>query len=275
MTETLYPDWLDGHAVEDAAMGAAYEDMGAGGRAVLKTCIARLHLFWGEREAFRTTTRTFRQGFCARVEEEPASFALFVCPGEYPHPAPFLAALLPALLAGVDAILPVFVSPFAKDGASFGPVSPALLAALELAGIERAFVLDDKSTAALAEDLGGNRPGGRLVLLGAPSCREGLVLKALELTLPCLSLPHPPVYFNERLGKPVEHCFVPASFFGTEAPAAGKEQPFSGGQERLQAALCLDGAHEGSWVWPELGPDFFRVRRVRIFSGLGTGGEPA
>ena len=93
------PEWLETHALGDDRMGRAYESLSAESRAVLKTCIARLHQIWGESQDRVLQLGCPRQGFCLEREDHPAEVAVFVCAADYRHPTAFLAALMPAVLA--------------------------------------------------------------------------------------------------------------------------------------------------------------------------------
>ena len=153
-----FPDWLDDHGVDDARMGEAYESLDAQSRSALKTCIARLHRIWGESPDVSRSLSCPRQGFCLERENRPAEAAVIACAAGYRHPAAFLAAIMPAVLAGVQALLPVFVLPAVFAGRESLPAAP-LLAALELAGVERAVILDEEPRFPLWGNCGRNAPG--------------------------------------------------------------------------------------------------------------------
>jgi len=222
-----WQSWCDAHALADSVMAGAYETLCGFDRAILKKCIARQHVVWSEYAARESRTRAFRQGFGLVEDDAPAAYALLVCEASYPSPAAFIAALMPALLAGVSAVLPCFIS--AKDRAG---ISASLLGALELAGVERAFAASEAEVLALAGLLrpnsGGNSGGGRIVLLGGSGFAESLVLHAHRAGVLCRTLRSE-----------------------DDADAVG---------------LCRDAAHKDVWFWPDLGPDWFRTRHMRIFA---------
>ena len=225
-SDPLY-SWFDAHALADSVMAEAYEALRSEDLAVLKKCIARQHVVWGEYVARESRTRSFRQGFGLVEDDAPAAYALLVCEASHPSPAAFIAALMPALLAGVSAVFPCFIS--AGDKVSGRQdISAPLLGALELAGVERAFAASEAEVRALAELLRADGGSGRVVLLGGPGFGESLVLHAHRAGVVCRSLHH----------------------------------------EESEEAIGLhrDAAHEDVWFWPELGPDWFRIRRMRLFS---------
>ncbi len=260
-----YARWLDEYALHDECMGAAYKSLSGQSRAVLKKCIARLYRLWGECSGRERLLRHFADDFCLEQEEFPASCALFVCDAAYRHPAALLAAIMPALLAGVKEILPCFVSSSQNAPSPDWRLPHAfLLAALELAGVEQAF---HTSLPALEEFLrmfSAKHSNGRLVLLGDAPFGEDLLLRAHSENLRCRSLVHPPLYYNARLALVVEQNF------GEQPCKSMQTNPASGAQcERDGESgifLHLDEAHEDIWVWPDLDPVWFRSRRMRLFS---------
>lgn len=270
------PDWLEARALDDAAMGRAYESLDAQSRAVLKTCIARLHRIWGESADRDLSLHCPRQGFCLEREDRPAETAVIVCTAGYRHPTAFLAALMPAVLAGVRAVLPFFVPLPDADQPSGaarlsgrgpetglprgGPVLPAapLLAALELAGVEKAYPLDEEAVLAFVREI---RPeSGRLLLLGERPFARDLILYAHSAGLACRSFFRPARYWSDRLGRAAT-----LGFTAGQVPPAFGEKPSECGEERPEPDVRLDAAHEDLWIWPDLDPGWFRVRRVRLF----------
>jgi len=253
-----YQSWLDAHVLADSLMAEAYESLSGKERAVLKKGIARQHAVWGEYSLRESRTRSFRQGFGVVEDDAPVTYGLLVCEASYPSPAAFIAALMPALLAGVSAVLPCFISaggglPSQKD------ISAPLLGALELAGVEQAFAASEPEVCALAEMLRADSGRGRIVLLGRPGFGESLALHAHRAGVLCRSLTQPPLYYSGRLCAVLEQSFMQE------------------GTDPVDAALCqdddddamflhLDAAHEDVWFWPKLGPGWFRTRRMRIFS---------
>ncbi len=255
-----FPDWLDGHAVDDARMGEAYESLDAQSRSGLKACIARLHRIWGESPDVSRSLLCPRQGFCLEREDRPAEAAVIACAADYRHPAAFLAAIMPAVLAGVQALLPAFVLPAVPRAAAPGslPAAP-LLAALELAGVERAVVLDEEAALALARELRPER--SRLLLLGEEPFGEGLILHAHNAGLACRSFFQAPCYWSERLNRAEALSFTMGG-----VPGGRKGNPSASKGEAADYPVRLDADHETLWIWPDLEPNWFRLQRARLFT---------
>ena len=249
-----FPDWLDDHAVDDARMGEAYESLDAQSRSGLKTCIARLYRIWGESPDVSRSLSCPRQGFCLEREDRPAEAAVIACAADYRHPAALLAAIMPAVLAGVQALLPAFILPPAVSGPL--PAAP-LLAALELAGVERAVVLDEEAALSLTRELRPER--SRLLLLGEAPFGEGLILHAHNAGLACRSFFRTPRYWSERLNR------AEALSFAAEK-ASGKNILVECRGEAADYPVRLDADHESLWIWPDLEPDWFRLQRARLFT---------
>jgi hypothetical protein len=248
--------WLDAHALDDSVMAEAYESLSDKERAVLKKGIARQHVVWGEYSLRESRTRSFRQGFGVVEDDAPATYGLLVCEASYPSPAAFIAVLMPALLAGVSAVLPCFIS--AGGTTSRKDISAPLLGALELAGVERAFAASESEICTLAEMLRADSGRGRIVLLGGPGFGESLALHAHRAGVLCLSLTQPPLYYSDRLCAVLEHSFMQERTDPADAALCRDDD--------AAMFLHLDAAHEDVWFWPKLGPDWFRTRRMRIFS---------
>lgn len=179
-------DRFSGHAITDADFATAYESLGAAKRAGLKRCIAVLYESLGEAPMFERRERRFRHGFTVFDEDiGPASFVLLVCDDSYSSAGRLLAALVPALLAGS---LPVVI--FRNKS---GQVNPALLTALELAGIEDALLLDEAGIFDFFCAKCQGDPAGRLILIGESPFGEALILEAHRAGVLCRSLFSPPV----------------------------------------------------------------------------------
>ena len=251
-----FPDWLDDHGVDDARMGEAYESLDAQSRSGLKTCIARLHRIWGESPDVSRSLSCPRQGFCLEREDRPAEAAVIACAAGYRHPTAFLAALMPAVLAGVQAILPAFVLPAGSTGRESLPAAP-LLAALELAGVERAVVLAEETALSLVRQLRPER--SRLLLLGEEPFGEGLILHAHNAGLTCRSFFRTPCYWSERLNR------AEALPFAAEN-ASGKDALCECRGDASDYPVRLDADHESLWIWPDLEPNWFRLQRARLFT---------
>jgi hypothetical protein len=243
--------WFDAHALDDRCMGNAYESIGGRKRASLKLCIARLHEIYGESPLEERRARFFRQEFRLEEEETPVEYALIVCEAAYPFASAFLAAIMPAVLAGVRRVLPCFVFS-SREATGREPAAP-LLASLELAGVERAFAAAGEDLPPVLRSLDNTVGQGRLLLIGSPPCGEQLVLLAHRFGLAGVSLPHPPQ----------------AGSLSPESAADGRGYGgavSSTGTGASQPALFLDEGHKSVWIWPDLPPSWFRQRKLRLSS---------
>jgi hypothetical protein len=202
MTTTMHDaaqileDGLAGCALDEEQAANAYESTGERGRATLKQCIARLYRFYGEREATRSVTRRFRDGFTVETHETPAAFALIVCSAAHPCPASLTAVILPALTAGAP-VFPCLLPDPAK------PLHAPLAAALELAGVDPARIVPEDVLLSLLKKIAYPR-AGRILLLGPPAPAPRLAAYAHAHAVPCLSLA-PPV---PRTAPAQDPCFL-------------------------------------------------------------------
>jgi hypothetical protein len=250
-SESSLNTWLDARALPDETRAAAYAALSGVELAVLKKCIAVLHRFWGERPRRLMTPCAFSPQLHTELDDRPAPWALVVCDAAYVSPAALLAAVMPAVLAGVDLVLPCLVR--AEDDLAPLFLSP-LLAALELAGLERAFSFSPLDAAVLLELLADEGGDGRLVLLGQGSYSANLAALAFELGVVSRFLTRPPRYFNKRLYMTAEQRFDDTAADGS-----------IDGDDPRDIVLHLDTRYENIWIWPDLGPDWFRTRRLRVY----------
>ncbi|WMW66076.1 hypothetical protein [Nitratidesulfovibrio liaohensis] len=160
--------------VDDAAFAAAYEATGDVDRARLKTCIARLHVLYGaagsagavDMREGRTATR-WRQGFTSVEHVSPCAWALVCVDAAWASAPRLLAAVLPAVFAGVASVAVLRV------GGS-GQWPAPVLAALELAGQEVVADVAPEALPALLETLAaGVAAGGTTGAEGAAAAARG------------------------------------------------------------------------------------------------------
>ena len=285
--------------VDDAAFAAAYEATGDVDRARLKTCIARLHVLYGSASGLgagdvregRTATR-WRHGFTSLEQVSPCAWALLCVDASWSSGPRLLAALLPALFAGVGSVAVLRVG-------GGGAWPPQVLAALELAGQEVAADAEPAAVPALLEALaasgGAGGAAGRLLLLGehpdqmaalarvqgvpvwrdAPSptiaiasCGDGIdkpdypdgaALRAAHPDATFVDVPALP----ESLGRAVAPAplvplfpLAPLSAVACAPAHAGGWLPHTG--------LVLGPGHEWCWMHPGLTPAWFARRSVAL-----------
>lgn len=135
MNFSPFPERLQHDSVDDALFQRAYNAVPDTHRAWLKRCIAQLWEHYsmrspvGARETCETLTH--HSGLMATQGQRPLSWCLLLLDETLISPARLLAAALPPLLAGVEHVQVVRLCARKK------PWPPALLAALELAGVEQ------------------------------------------------------------------------------------------------------------------------------------------
>jgi len=168
----LFPSWLDGSLASDAAFGRAYAAVPDVRRALLKTAIARLWEWCGPADAVSLRRdMLWRSGLRSVSVAGPRRFALVLFDAGETSPVRLLAALVPALAAGIPEVLAV------RLGGRALPPAPQLLA-LELAGVERLALLSRKRCTELLEHLGQGGESGLVLALGRDA---GSVLAAAPL----------------------------------------------------------------------------------------------
>lgn len=255
-----------GTALPDESFARAYEALSGAERALLKLCIARLHAVYGEAPAFEARTRRFAQGFGLQEDSSPADWALVLCPALCPSPAALLAAVMPAVFAGLERLLVCFTPPAsAPSAASPNAIAAPLLAALELAGIERAFFSSGQELRCWLAQQGHVPGGGRLLCLGQAEEHAPFVLDALAAGADALLLPTAPRYYSMRLDAACEQRFAGPR----EMPVA--DSPAFDNEDALQ--LALDADHEDVWLWPGLSLDWFRRKKVKLYALSGAKGQ--
>lgn len=153
------PEWLESFRPDDDLYANAYEGTPAPLRALLKTAIAfAFHRWKADAGESLAQTKSTRAGFFRTEAAHPADWVLAVAAEGFASPSRFLAALVPAVIAGTGKIAIVSPAPFA----------PAVATALELSGLEDSFMLDDARTVDLYEDLRAASPDGRVVVFPSP-----------------------------------------------------------------------------------------------------------
>jgi hypothetical protein len=285
--ETLFspPDWVEDFRLDDEYQARAYDGAPASWRVRLKTASAFLFHRWTEAPAVKSgQILDPSRGFAARCDERPASFVLAVLDPAYDSPARLLAAVLPAVLAGVRTVL------VACPG---GPPAPGVCLALELAGLEDVYVFPPGSA---------RNPGELLDMPDAAALRRGRLLlfpprravpaeifaemsrKAGSLRLPCwqdaclprLAFEEDRAQRKKDGGWPEllrwaqgEAEFVPLRDGGEMPPcdALFREEPLPA-DAALPAIppepafpLQFGPGMEACWLHPDLDPRFFRVSR--------------
>ncbi|MDR3073476.1 MAG: hypothetical protein LBV01_01965 [Deltaproteobacteria bacterium] len=268
-----FPPSLEPHLLPDAAFAGAYDALTPEERAHIKTAIARFiaaTASCGCPEApVARSVKTLRQGFCLHEHLRPADWAIIAWDADYAGPTRILAALLPAILAGVPAVLACRV---VAEGIS-SPFPPAVLAALELAGQELVAVCSPQEALALVRASCGMAGSGRIALLGGDESLDRLAEAAREKGAPCRRLGG-----TVRIG--LDSSSLPPALLGAKAlrfahPDAAFVTLPSAEEGGLSAVFCgreavsgymettplaLTPGQEACWIWPDLDAAFFQEK---------------
>ncbi len=234
----------------DAAHQArAYEAASAAQLARLKTAVAFQFHWHGEAPLEARRSERGTRGFAHEAAECPVPWALAVLDPAHSAPARLLAALLPAVLAGVRRIL--ILCPALP--------SPANCVALEIAGLEDVFVTPDTMPLALLRKLAAEGQG-RLLLFPA---REHPLWPALEAAarearIPCRTDAPPRLYVGSADDERRELIrWAQGGALWLDAPT-GCDAAFAD----ADAPLTLGPGLEACWLAHDCGRDFFRSSRV-------------
>lgn len=154
--------------VEDEAFATAYDAVDASLRARLKTNIALHHSMFGTAPSLqiKRTERT-NAGFVMSERRGSVSWVTLVLTENFASGPRLIAALMPALLAGVSDVQVIrLIAEESREGGELGQHSPwphELLAALELAGQEQVAFAE---LADVVNYVKSQSSCGRVVLLG-------------------------------------------------------------------------------------------------------------
>ncbi len=232
----------------DELLAEAYEGTSAERRSWIKTTLALVE----------SVHQSLPASLSLRVENPAAGFgfartrtavpwAVLLIGEGYASAVRLAAAVMPARLAGVEPVIAVWTGTQA--------VPPALLAALELTGVEQVFAMPDP-----APLLGELKGRGRLLRFG-------------KAPLPDAACPvwadHPPLIEREALTETVLWAHPDA------LPAEGSAEVAYGGRlPSEEAGLALGPGLEGCWLHLNLSPDFFMNERLELAAAAQENGMP-
>jgi len=284
--------WLDEHLLPDARFARAYNALADDRRALIKGLVARHYVLNQPGGCASSVVELRYPGFVRRRESSTVPFALLLNDGSLDAPALFLAALMPALCAGVGQVLAL------RLGARRSVPDP-LLVCCELAGQERLAALGPKQLQTLLLDCAGSgRPGVILYpqtallrrLLDRKPLRE--TLDASSLRLRPLSLPRAPGLWRDTVQQfpavDVELLYGRMAFEeggagpkDSAAPAETAWDSFSAvprdlllaperrlehGSARSAARTVVGHGCLGHWSWPEISPGLLSLERETVLN---------
>ena len=278
--ESHFPGWCAQHLVSDEEFGNAYEAVAPELRALLKTNIALQHSLYGTPAVTWTREeRHWRHDYVTVHEKKPADWCCVLLSQQYNSAPRLLAALMPALLAGVEDVMVVRMS---GDEESPWPVE--LLAALELAGQENVISCHETMAATLFGALPSDATG-RVLMLGdmpqtvgmcladMPSCVSlwaepylagiGLIpQEEAEWNVDVLKWAHPDWNMVD-LSEVDDISTLGGTGFAAIACNGDKMDTVPD-----TVPFVLGSGQEACWVWPDLLPEFFMHRRLNLLSDI-------
>lgn len=250
MNVTL-PEWLYEKELDPGA--GAYENLKPSLRAHLKEQIALLHEIWLPEKADGGSFCYLPCGGTYVTKQRAAGWALFVLSGNYASPAGFIAAVLPALMAGAEVVI-------CRLGGAAAPLAPAISAAMELLGCEEIFSLSADDCKRLVRELAAQRQGVCAVALGHDfdgahvlPATVSFGLADTEPDLNVLRWLHPGATVE-----PLQDDKTYDAAIATDLSCARAAQ---------SAPLTLGSGYEYFWQWPQIGPSFFRKKVVVLGGG--------
>lgn len=267
----FWPQAMERGRVGDAAFARAYARVPDLDRARIKTGIAAVFAACGgPMPRLRRSEAVLGHDLVLTRSDAPLDFAVIVCGPRFASPSRLVAAVLPALCAGVPEVAAVRVG---------GAWPQELLVALELCGVETACRLGPRALAGVWPQLVAKGSGALVLLDGAPrpalAACPGIVLH--EATTRGRALVADGL--KERLDREAlafaqpDLEFVDAASLAGDAPGALAKDAISeydavyvgdGADPAFAeaASLRLGPGRETFWLWPQLPPGAFR--RVRI-----------
>ncbi|TIH19878.1 hypothetical protein D0S45_00640 [Marinifilum sp. JC120] len=259
-----FPLWLQDYQIADDIFGEAYEATLPPQRAWLKKTIAQVYGINSPEAPGKTwKVNTWRGGFETEVSTAPLEWTVLLLDEKSVSAVRILAALVPALAAGVKKILAV--------SCGEGDISRSVLAGFELAGQEDVVRLpQEKVEELLASLFSGGVEGAVLDLRGTPdfiphgSCVR--YWRAPEISsisvykeddspdMDVLAFVHPDVELVEE----DEDSFDDAETDAAVVPAEIV------GDALLNFSIVLAHGQEGCWLWNGFNSSFFKRESVAL-----------
>ncbi len=289
------PDELETHAVDDNRFAQAYEAADDRQRSLLKSSIAALwHLHPPKRVRLEIKESSWDQGGGALLLNRPLAWAMLCFDASAASPGMVLSALVPALTAGVPEVAVIGIGP--------GAFPHSVLTALELAGQERVFELQEPEACALTRSMAPAQSISGIVMCLGREAQAAFSNARLPVWFPrpslsggeCQSGYSLGVFladeqdYSDRLKHDIDYL-LPGIATEWWSPSGkigpGKAQRRTGdfalfrescfdavlvpqhycrsALDAFPVVLGLDRA--GQWLWPDLTENHFRLRHAAIF----------
>jgi hypothetical protein len=255
----------------DEAFAFAYDHAQASFRSHIKSTLALHMACFGEMpEGILTRARSIPLGYAHATHNIPAYWALIALGGDFASAPRLAAVLMCARLAGVRYILPVLF------GAENYP--PVLLCAMELTGIENAYACNAGNASALVRRLASKSRAGRIFIFPGT---EAASLTPLSQTAAQLGI-------SFRVDS-APHLFLDKGIFVDQAQEQACRDTLAWAHpdaiyvedknkadvmycpksSRSSSPLTLSPDLAGSWIYPDIGPAFFRCANLSAWSDQG------
>ncbi len=289
------PEWLSDRAVADDLFATAYESCSSAQRGWLKKCISLHFALCGEAPAQSRIQLDYpRLGVSSTVSERPVSWVVLVLPQDIASPVRTLAAIIPAMLAGVREVIVVRLRQNKKSASSEWP--SGLLVGLELAGVRRIVDLTATDCSKLLDTLVASGSSGRILSLDCGLTSGPLKNKFSQETVsrnirfwhgsrPSIGVMRSLSESIAESGDTLEDVLAWAHpDVSPELLASTSESEKAGHDALLIAAgyspdtpipagIVLGPGLEGCWLWPDLHRDFFLRRTLYCSSSVPLASE--
>ncbi|WP_415713042.1 histidinol dehydrogenase [Maridesulfovibrio sp.] len=259
-----FPEWLQTYQIEDEVFADAYEATSPSRRAWLKKTIAQVYSVNSPETPQKTwNVNTWNGGFETEVATAPLEWTVLLLDARSVSPVRILAALVPALTAGVKQVLVAFCGE--------GEISKPVLAGFELAGQEDVVQLPmDKIEEFLGFLLNGGAYGAVLdlrgdpdFLLNGPCVRYWRVPEISSISvcknedfpdMDVLAFVHPDVEFVEVDEDSLDEGEADAAVVPAELV----------GEALMTFNIVLAHGQEGCWLWNGFNSSFFKRECVAL-----------
>ncbi|NJB66892.1 hypothetical protein GGQ74_000532 [Desulfobaculum xiamenense] len=279
------PEWAVSCLVDDETFGAAYDGQSGERRAWLKKLIAQIFEMSGPvrtSEAFAGAD--WRTGFSSRTVSATPDYVAVVLGADCTSASQAVAAALPAVLSGARNVCLVRVG-------EEGGACDAVLAGMELCGMETVLAMNEAEAVRFIEYLAGFGRGALVVRAGAeaggalvaqaaracgnmrlwldqPATRIGVWGADSDWDFETLAWAHPDVAFELWNAQDKADGFAPRAGEFEDFLAQGYDAVFVS-QELAEQALSRSGlvlcpGQEGCWAWLDLRPENFRVSGLAL-----------
>ncbi|WP_320175714.1 hypothetical protein [Maridesulfovibrio sp.] len=259
-----FPLWLQDFQIDDDIFGEAYEATLPPQRAWLKKTIAQVYGINSPEAPSKTwNVNTWRGGFETEVSTSPLEWTVLLLDDKSVSPVRILAALVPALVAGVKNILAVYCGE--------AEISQAVLAGFELAGQEDVVHLPQDKVEELLDYLMQSGVDGaildmrsRLVLLPCGPCVRYWRAPEISSISICKEEDSPDMDVMTFVHPDVEFVEVDEDSLGEVRTDAAVVPAEIVGDALMDFNIVLAHGQEGCWLWSGFNCSFFKRESVAL-----------